>query len=65
MNGTKSNNNDSSMEINRPSLIALELLIVFLNRITRSFPHLNDRHGRNQLLVSYLTGPHFLTIETG
>ncbi|CAH8573632.1 unnamed protein product [Schistosoma curassoni] len=64
MNGTKSNNNDSSMEMNRPSLIALELLIVFLNRITRSFPHLNDRHGRNQLLVSYLTGPHFLTIET-
>ncbi|KAK4470454.1 hypothetical protein MN116_006006 [Schistosoma mekongi] len=58
---TKSNN--SSMEINRPCVIALELLIVFLNRITRNFPHLNDRHGRNQLLVSYLTGPHFMTIE--
>ncbi|TNN08146.1 Dedicator of cytokinesis protein, partial [Schistosoma japonicum] len=55
--------NNSNMETNCPCVIALELLIVFLNRITRNFPHLNDRHGRNQLLVSYLTGPHFMTIE--
>ncbi|CAH8553752.1 unnamed protein product [Heterobilharzia americana] len=60
----KGSNLTENMEPNQPALIALELLIAFLNRITRNFPHLNDKHGRNQLLVSYLTGSHFLTTET-
>nr|CAH8853642.1 unnamed protein product [Trichobilharzia regenti] len=61
MNNTHLSEN---IQIIQRGVIALELLIAFLNRISLSFAHLNDKHGRNQLLVSYLNGSQFLPTKS-